>query len=173
MPVEKKTGDPVKSGTRITRGTFKIRAERVGGDSTLGQMIHIMEKALGKRTVLEGRTDRILQCFVPSILVLAIGTGLACRLLGLSLEDAVIRAVTVMVISCPCALGIAIPLARVAGISVAGRKGVLVRDFSAFERSEQVDTFVFDKTGTITQGEWMLLDIVALESFDTEHGGSL
>ena len=169
LPVEKKNGDPVKSGTRITRGTFKIRAERVGGDSTLGQMIHIMEKALGKRTVLEGRTERILQWFVPLILVLAIGTGLTCRLLGFSLESAMIRAVTVMVISCPCALGIAIPLARVAGISVAGRKGILVRDFSAFERSEQVDTFVFDKTGTITQGEWMLLEIVPLESFDKEY----
>jgi heavy metal translocating P-type ATPase len=165
VPITRKPGDRLKSGTKVIRGAFKAKAEGVGEDSILGQMIGIMEKALGQKTPLEGRTDRILQWFVPAILTLALGTGLVCRYLGLSLEQSIIRAVTVMVISCPCALGVAIPLARVAGISVAGRMGILVRDFSAFEQARRVDSFVFDKTGTITQGQWELNKIVPFNQF--------
>ena len=132
----------------------------MGDDSTLGQMIQIVEQALGQKTPLEGRTDRILTWFVPLIITLAIGTGLIGYFLGLPSDQAIIRAVTVMVISCPCALGVAIPLARVAGISVAGRIGILVRDFSAFEQAQRVDTFVFDKTGTMTSGQWQLREII-------------
>ena len=165
VPVARKPGDRLKSGTKVIRGAFKAKAEGVGEDSILGQMIGIMEKALEQKTPLEGRTDRILQWFVPAILTLALGTGLVCRYLGLSLEQSMVRAVTVMVISCPCALGVAIPLARVAGISVAGRLGILVRDFSAFEKALRVDSFVFDKTGTITQGQWELIKIVTFNQF--------
>ena len=158
-PLRIKPGDRVKMGTRIVEGNIKIRAEEVGDDALLGQMIQIMEIALSQKTPLEGRADRLLRWFVPIILVLALGTGLAGVLLGLSPPAALIRSVTVLVIACPCALGIAIPLARVAGISLAGRKGILVRDFSAFDQAEKVDTFVFDKTGTMTQGHWQLLKI--------------
>jgi heavy metal translocating P-type ATPase len=165
VPVARKPGDRLKSGTKVIRGAFKAKAEGVGEDSILGQMIGIMEKALEQKTPLEGRTDRILIWFVPAILTLALGTGLVCRYLGLSLEQSMVRAVTVMVISCPCALGVAIPLARVAGISVAGRLGILVRDFSAFEKALRVDSFVFDKTGTITQGQWELIKIVTFNQF--------
>jgi len=126
-------------------------------------MIMIMERALGKRTPLEGKTDRALQWFVPLILFLAAATALVCLLSGLTMEKAVIRAVTIMVIACPCTLGVAIPLARVAGISVAGRKGILVRDFSSFERAGRVNAFVFDKTGTVTTGKWALRKIVPFE----------
>jgi heavy metal translocating P-type ATPase len=157
VPVGKKPGDRVKSGVKVIQGVFTITAEAVGDESTLGQMIGIMERALGEKTPLEGKTDVILRWFVPVILALAAGTGGVCLLLGLGANEAVIRAVTVMVISCPCALGIAVPLARVAGIAIAGRRGILVRDFSAFEQAGEVDTFVFDKTGTITTGLWTLL----------------
>jgi heavy metal translocating P-type ATPase len=165
VPIARKPGDRLKSGTRVIRGTFRAKAEGLGEDSILGQMIVIMEKALGQKTPLEGRTDRILQWFVPAILTLALGTGLVCRYLDLSLEQSLVRAVTVMVISCPCALGVAIPLARVAGISVAGRMGILVRDFSAFEQARRVNSFVFDKTGTITRGQWELLKIETFNQF--------
>ncbi|MEE8541236.1 MAG: cation-translocating P-type ATPase [Desulfobacterales bacterium] len=158
-PLRIKPGDRVKMGTRIVEGNIKIRAEEVGVDALLGQMIQIMEIALSQKTPLEGRADRLLRWFVPIILVLALGTGLVGVLLGLPPPEALIRSVTVLVIACPCALGIAIPLARVAGISLAGRKGILVRDFSAFDQAEKVDTFVFDKTGTMTQGHWQLLKI--------------
>jgi P-type Cu+ transporter len=167
VPVEKKPGGDVKSGTKVTQGAFNVRADKIGEDATLGQMIRIMERALGTRTPFEGKTDRILQWFVPSILALAIGTGAVCLMSGVSVENSFIRAVTVMVISCPCALGVAIPLARVAGISVAGKKGVLVRDFFSFEKAQEITAFVFDKTGTITRGDWRLIDVRSPEAVET------
>jgi len=162
LPVDKKPGDPLRSGTRVIKGILWFKAEKTGDDSTLGQMMTIIEKTLLTKTPLEGRTDVILQWFVPAIILLAAGTALVCRLNGLSIEAAMLRAVTVLVISCPCALGIAIPLARVAGISLAGKKGILVRDFSAFERAARIDAFVFDKTGTITEGKWNLKKVVPI-----------
>ena len=155
-PIAKKTGDRIKSGAKICQGTFTVRAERVGDDSILGRMVTVMEEALGRKTAMEGQTDRILRWFVPAVLSLAITTGISWCFAGLPKEAAVIRAVTVMVISCPCALGVAIPLARVAGISIAGKKGLLVRDFSAFEQADRIDSVVFDKTGTLTKGTWIL-----------------
>jgi cation transport ATPase len=133
LPITKKPGDFIRSGARVQQGSFKIKAAKVGNDSTLGQMMQIIEKTLLTKMPVEGKTDVILQWFVPVILVLAAATGVTCRFMGLSLETSILRAVTVMVISCPCALGIAIPLARVAGISIAGQKGILVRNFTAFE----------------------------------------
>jgi len=159
LPVQVRTGDRVRSGARVVAGTLQVKADGVGKHSTLGQMIDIMQRALGEKSPLEGRTDRVLQWFVPTIVALAVGTGIVCKLTGLTTAAAIIRAVTVMVISCPCALGVAIPLARVAGISLAGRKGILVRSFACFERTPGLDSLVFDKTGTMTSGRWELLDI--------------
>jgi heavy metal translocating P-type ATPase len=160
FPVNKKPGDRVKSGSKVIQGMFRVKAEAVGEQSTVGQMITIMEAALGKRTPFEGKTERALQWFVPIIVTLAIGTCLVCLLSGLAADKAIIRAVTVLVIACPCTLGIAIPMARVAGISLAGRKGILVRDFSSFEQANKVDAFVLDKTGTVTKGQWSLLEVI-------------
>jgi heavy metal translocating P-type ATPase len=162
LPIGKKTGDAIKSGSRVIQGIFTIRAEGVGEASLVGQMITIMEQALGKKTPFEGKAERALQWFVPIVLTLAAGTGLFCLLVGLTVQEALIRAVTVTVISCPCTLGIAIPMARVAGISLAGRQGILVRDFTSFEQPGRVDFFVLDKTGTVTKGHWSLLRIVPL-----------
>ena len=173
LPIGKKSGDSLRSGTRVTRGPLYYKAEQTGDNSTLGQMMNIIEKTLLAKTPLEGRTDVILQWFVPAILILAAGTALVCRFNGLSTGEAILRAVTVMVISCPCALGIAIPLARVAGISIAGRKGILVRDFSAFERADKVDTFVFDKTGTITEGKWNLKEVIPISEITANQALAL
>ena len=162
LPVEKKGGDRIKSGTRVIQGNFTIKAERIGAHSIVGQMITIMEQALGKKTPFEGKAERALQWFVPVVLTLAAGTGLVCLLLGLPLQESLVRAITVTVISCPCTLGIAIPMARVAGISLAGRKGILVRDFVSFEQAGRVDSFVLDKTGTVTEGQWSLLSVVPI-----------
>ncbi|MBW2412204.1 MAG: cation-translocating P-type ATPase, partial [Deltaproteobacteria bacterium] len=115
----------------------------------------------------------ILQWFVPAIIALAAGTAIVGRMTGLTTEVSILRAVTVMVISCPCALGIAIPLARVAGISIAGKKGILVRNFKAFEQADKVNGFVFDKTGTITAGRWDLLEIIALDELGTDEALAL
>lgn len=162
VPVSKKPGDFIRSGTRVQQGEFKVNAEKVGHDATLGQMMQIIEKTLLTKLPIEGKTDVILQWFVPVILMLAAATGLICSLSGITVEASILRAVTVMVISCPCALGIAIPLARVAGISIAGKKGILVRDFAAFDVAQGVSVFIFDKTGTVTHGNWTLQEIVTL-----------
>ncbi len=173
LPISKKAGDTLRSGTRVLQGTFKVCAQKVGENSTLGQMIAIIEKTLMAKTPLEGKTDVILQWFVPVIIALAVATALGCLLAGIAMEQAILRAVTVLVISCPCALGIAIPLARVAGISIAGKKGILVRDFKAFEQAAKITAFVFDKTGTITAGSWKLLDIIGREPLGPDRALAL
>ncbi len=155
-PVRVGTGDPVKSGARVIDGRVTARVEKVGNDTVLGQMIAIMTRSLEQKSAFEGRTDRMLRWFVPIIIVLAGGTGAYCAMVGLSINQAVVRAVTVMVISCPCALGVAIPMARLAGISLAARRGILVREIESFERADAIDSVVFDKTGTLTHGRWRL-----------------
>jgi heavy metal translocating P-type ATPase len=165
-PVPVKVGDPVKSGTRVIDGRIVARAETIGEDTILGRMIAIMARSLEQKSAYEGRTDRMLRWFVPIILTLAGTTGLFCFLNGGTINQAMVRAVTVMVISCPCALGVAIPMARLAGISLAGRRGILVREIEAFERADAVDTVVFDKTGTLTHGRWQLVGIVCQPGYD-------
>ncbi|MGD9055014.1 MAG: heavy metal translocating P-type ATPase [Desulfobacterales bacterium] len=169
VPVVKKPGDFIRSGTRVQQGELKAVAEKVGTDATFGQMMQVIEKTLLTKLPIEGKTDVILQWFVPIILLLAAVTAIICAVSGVSLEDSILRAVTVMVISCPCALGIAIPLARVAGISIAGKKGILVRDFAAFDIAKRVSAFIFDKTGTITHGNWTLQEIMVLDSHDKDQ----
>jgi heavy metal translocating P-type ATPase len=168
LPVSVKIGDAVMSGSKMLSGRLSINASAVGSDSTLGQMIRLMEKAIGSKIPLESRTDRILRWFVPGIVLAAIAAGFGCFVAGRSPEESLIRAITVLVISCPCALGIAIPLARVAGISLAAGNGLLVRDFSAFEQADRITTVVFDKTGTLTTGSWALQEIICLGTYEEE-----
>jgi heavy metal translocating P-type ATPase len=159
-PLGKTAGGQLKSGTKVLFGTLIVKAERVGKDSLLHQMLQVIEKALREKPPAEDRTDHLLRWFVPVVLTLALGTGVGGFLSGLSTEASVLRMLTVMVISCPCALGIAVPLTRMAAVSLAWRNGVLVRDFSAFERLRKVNAFVLDKTGTITTGKWTLRETI-------------
>lgn len=149
-------GDPLDSGSRLIEGDVTVTAERVGEEALVGQMIAIIESGLSRRTPLESRTDRWLAWFVPVMAGLAAVTVIGSHGMGLVWEDAFVRGLTVLVVACPCALGIAIPLARIAGMSGAGRMGILVRDFEAFERVNQIDNVVVDKTGTLTYGRWSL-----------------
>jgi heavy metal translocating P-type ATPase len=162
-PVVKGTGDLVSGGSRVIEGDITVKATAVGRESMLGQLGAIMEEALEKKSGIEDLTDRVLRFFVPCVILLALATGALCLVLGLGVGESWTRAITVMVISCPCALGVAIPLARVAGISLAGRAGVLVHDFSAFERIREIRSYIFDKTGTLTKGTWELLEVRPLE----------
>jgi len=167
-PLAKIEGDRLVSGTQVIEGDFCVRAETVGPASTLGQMLAIMDAALQRKTVVEGRTDRILRVFVPLMVGLAVATLLVLLLQGAAFEQAFIRGLTVLVISCPCALGLAVPLARVAGVSLAARRGILVQDFSAFDRAERIDTVVFDKTGTLTLGRWRLQSVLPLAALNEQ-----
>ena len=167
-PIAKGPGDRIYSGSRIMGEPLAVRAETTVADSTLGQMIGLLETALARKTHMEDRTDRWLRIFVPLVVGAAAATGLVARGLGLAMEEALVRAVTVLVITCPCALGIAIPLARVAGIGLAGRHGILVRDAAVFDRAAAIDTVLFDKTGTITGGCWEILTVEAFAPFTPE-----
>ncbi|RJQ78105.1 MAG: cadmium-translocating P-type ATPase [Desulfobacteraceae bacterium] len=159
-PAAVKEGDAAVSGSRVVEGDLWVRAEQVGTDALLGEMIAVVQQSLAQKTPLESRTDRLLAIFVPAIAAMAAVTGLVGFAAGLTPDQALVRAVTVLVIACPCALGIAIPLARVAGVAGAGRRGILIRDFQAFEQATRFDTVVFDKTGTVTHGAWTVESIV-------------
>lgn len=159
QPREKGRGDVLLSGTRVIDGDFRVVAERVGAEGTLGQMVSLIEQTLSQKTPVENLSERYLRWFVPMIIGLAAMTAVICWYSGATAGAAMIRAVSVLVVSCPCALGVAIPLARVAGISIAAARGILVRSFSAFEKSTALHTVVFDKTGTVTEGNWMLTEI--------------
>jgi heavy metal translocating P-type ATPase len=169
QPVTKKPGERIRCGTRVKGGTIRVKTEGVGNDSLLGQMIQIMERALGQKAPIEGSTDRILKWFVPIVIILAFSTGIVSMVSGLSQAESMMRSIAVLVIACPCALGIAIPLARVAGVSLAGKKGILVRNFSAFAQANNVSAFVFDKTGTVTEGKWALQEIVVFSDFTKDQ----
>jgi len=157
-------GDPITSGTFLLKGDVTVRTQRVGRDAMIGQMIAVIEAGLARRTPLESRSDRWLALFVPLMVGMAAATAVIAHGLGLTWEQAFVRGLTVLVMACPCALGIAVPLARIAGMSRAGRMGILVRDFEAFERSRLIDSVVFDKTGTLTHGRW------SLERVDVDNG---
>lgn len=149
-------GHLLTSGSRLIKGDVIVWAQRVGAQALVGQMIAVIEAGLYRRTPLESRTDRWLALFIPVMAILATATILTGHGLGLAWEEAFVRGLTVLVVACPCALGIAIPLARIAGMSAAGRMGVLVRDFEAFERVHRINSMVMDKTGTLTHGQWSL-----------------
>jgi heavy metal translocating P-type ATPase len=165
VPVRKEKRMRLRSGSRVVQGWFNVEAEAVGRNSALGQMIDIVEKVLKEKGPVEGKVEAAVRWLVPLFLALSLGTGLVCAMMGKGFEEAFIRALTVLVISCPCAVGIAVPLARVAGISMAGRQGILLRNFNAFEKTRRLCAIVFDKTGTLTQGAWVLKRIFTVGAF--------
>jgi heavy metal translocating P-type ATPase len=173
VPRVKRPGDRIRSGSRVHRGDFTVCADKVGAESTLGQMVAVVGNTLRTKTPGEIWTEKLLRGFVPAIVLLAAATGAVAGLAGAGADAAVLRSLTVLVIACPCALGIAVPLTRVAGVALAAGRGMLVRSFSAFERAPQIDTLVLDKTGTVTEGAWRLAGILPLGGFSAERALAL
>jgi len=160
-PVRKAVGDEIMAGALVLEGRLKMQAMRTGTDSSLGQMIAMTQEALAAKVPVELMADRITKWFVPAILFLAAATALALLFSHFPKDEALLRAVTVLVITCPCALGIAVPLAKVAAIATARSNGVLIRDSAALARVKDLTALMFDKTGTITEGNFSLREIVA------------
>ncbi len=158
--------DLVKSGTKIVSGSIKVKADHVGDESVFGKMKTIMENSLSSKTRQAARFEGLLKMFVPAVLILSLLTYLYGVFRGLSSYESIDRALSVMVISCPCALGVAIPLALVAGVSIAGKQGILVKSLEAFEKVTGLNDVVFDKTGTLTTGRLECLGIQAVASLD-------
>jgi heavy metal translocating P-type ATPase len=162
-PVTRTTGEEAMAGSLLLEGSVCFQATRVGAESTLGQILTLLQQALQRKIPVELLADRITRRLVPGVLALAAATALFLWGRGIAADDALLRAVTVLVITCPCALGIAIPLARVAAIGVGRKLGMVIRDAGALEKLTNIDVMVFDKTGTLTEGNFALRAVLASE----------
>ena len=160
VPVEKEPGDTVAAATINTEGYFRFRADKVGEDTALQQVIRMVEEAGGSKAPIARMADKIAGVFVPVVMAIAVLTFATWMVLGKTLEFSLTAAISVLVISCPCALGLATPVAIMVGTGSGARMGVLFKNGSALERAHNVDTVVLDKTGTLTMGRPAVTDIL-------------
>ncbi|HJL20131.1 MAG TPA: heavy metal translocating P-type ATPase [Sandaracinaceae bacterium LLY-WYZ-13_1] len=166
-PVARGEGDEVVGGTLNGRTAFEMEVTRVGEDTALSRIVRLVEQAQGSKAPAQRLADRVSAVFVPTVIVVALATfGVWHLALGAPLEQALLTAVSVLVIACPCALGLATPTAIMVGTGLAARRGVLVRDAAALELAHDVDTLVVDKTGTLTEGRPRVAETVALDDTD-------
>ncbi|MEH6352091.1 heavy metal translocating P-type ATPase [Pseudomonas sp. 3JA] len=163
LPVPKQPGDKVTGGAINGEGRLLVRTLALGTETVLARIIRLVEDAQAAKAPIQKLVDKVSQVFVPVVLVLALATLIGWWLYGAPLETALINAVAVLVIACPCALGLATPTAIMAGTGVAARHGILIKDAEALERAHEVNTVVFDKTGTLTSGTPRIAHLTALE----------
>ncbi|NJD18535.1 MAG: copper-translocating P-type ATPase [Gemmatimonadetes bacterium] len=162
MPVEKGPGDEVTGATLNREGALRFRATRVGAQTALAQIIRLVQEAQGSKAPIQRLADRVAAVFVPVVIAVALATFVVWWLaLDAGFTPALIRMVAVLVIACPCALGLATPTAVMVGTGMGARMGVLFRSSAALERAPALDVVVLDKTGTVTRGEPAVLDVVA------------
>ncbi len=159
LPVHKEAGHKLTGGSINGEGRVVLQVTAVGGNTVLSHIIRLVEDAQAAKAPIQRLVDQVSAVFVPVVLVLALLTLLAWWLTGQPFETAVIHAVAVLVIACPCALGLATPAAIMAGTGVAAQHGILIKDAQALERAHQVDVVAFDKTGTLTLGQPRLLEL--------------
>jgi Cu+-exporting ATPase len=169
MPVEKRTGDRVTGGTRNGDGTLIVEARRLGHESALQQMVRLVLEAQGSKAGVQRLADRISSVFVPVVLGIAAVTLAGWGLATGDWSRAILNAAAVLIIACPCALGLATPMAVAVATSRGARAGLFVREASAFERMDRVDTIVLDKTGTLTEGRPSVVDVAALGGWDRDR----
>ncbi|WP_448117984.1 heavy metal translocating P-type ATPase [Pseudomonas serbica] len=163
LPVPKQPGDKVTGGAINGEGRLLVRTQALGAETVLARIIRLVEDAQAAKAPIQKLVDRVSQVFVPVVLLLALATLIGWWLYGAPLETAVINAVAVLVIACPCALGLATPTAIMAGTGVAARYGILIKDAQALERAHEVSAVVFDKTGTLTSGTPRIAHLSALD----------
>lgn len=161
IPVEKTVGDNVFSGTINKNGYLKMKATKVGDSTTLSQIIKLVEEASNSKAPISKIADKVSSVFVPVVIVIAILTVAIWLIVGQSFEFALTMGIAVLVISCPCALGLATPVAIMVGTGKGAENGILIKSAESLERLHLVDTVVFDKTGTITEGKPKVTDIVS------------
>jgi Cu+-exporting ATPase len=165
VPVEKAAGDGVTGGTINGSGSFLFRAERVGSETVLARIVHMVAEAQRSRAPIQALADRVAGYFVPAVLGIAALTSVLWFVFGPEprLAHAIVNAVAVLIIACPCALGLATPMSIMVGIGRGAQAGVLIRNAEAIERLEKVTTVVVDKTGTLTEGKPRLVGVHLLE----------
>ncbi|WP_223529695.1 heavy metal translocating P-type ATPase [Pseudomonas sp. BF-B-26] len=152
LPVPKQPGDKVTGGAINGEGRLLVRTLALGAETVLARIIRLVEDAQAAKAPIQKLVDKVSQVFVPTVLLIALATLIGWWLYGAPMETALINAVAVLVIACPCALGLATPTAIMAGTGVAARHGILIKDAEALERAHEVSAVVFDKTGTLTSG---------------------
>ncbi|MCX6789342.1 MAG: heavy metal translocating P-type ATPase [Candidatus Gribaldobacteria bacterium] len=162
MPQEKKPGDKVIGGTTNKNGAFKFQAEKLGEDTMLSQIIKIVEEAMGSKAPIQLLADKVSFYFTPVVLLIALISLVVWLLLGQSLAFALTTFVAVLVIACPCVLGLATPTAVMVGTGLGAANGILIKSARALETARKVNVVVFDKTGTLTKGEPTVTDIISL-----------
>lgn len=170
VPVEKRVGDVVFGGSVNASGSISIEATKVGSATAIAQIIRLVQQAQGSRAPVQRLADTVAAYFVPGVLAIAAVTFLAWWRFGPepSLDTAMLNAIAVLIIACPCALGLATPTAVMVGAGVGARHGILVRGAEALERAQRLDMVVFDKTGTLTQGTPQVTDVLAREVSEDE-----
>ncbi len=166
LPVHKTPGQHVRGGTLNGEGSIQVRVSAVGASSLLSQIIRLVEDAQAAKAPIQRLVDQIAAVFVPVVLGIALITGLAWGWVGAGFEAALIHSVAVMVIACPCALGLATPAAIMAGTGVAAKSGILIRDAQALELAHRAGIVAFDKTGTLTMGQPRLIELIPLADRD-------
>ena len=172
LPVEKVPGDAVTSATVTSSGYLELRATRVGGDTTLSQIIRLMEEAASSKAPISRLADRISGIFVPAVMAISLTAALLWAFVGgMDVRFCLSIAIAVLVISCPCALGLATPVAIMVGTGKGAENGILIKSAEALETLHSIDTVVLDKTGTLTQGKPVVTDI--LPGDETDEAGLL
>ncbi len=169
IPAEKRPGDRVVAATVNGSGFFKFRADKVGRDTTLAQIIRLMEDAGSSKAPIARLADRVSGVFVPIVITIAIVAAVVWLLLGKPFEFALSVGISVLVISCPCALGLATPVAIMVGTGRGAADGILIKSGEALETAQSVKTVVLDKTGTITEGRPRVTDLLPADGVSREE----
>jgi Cu+-exporting ATPase len=169
LPVAKGPGDALTGGAVNGDGRMVVEVRAVGAESVLARIIRLVEDAQAAKAPIQRLVDKVAAVFVPVVLVIALGTLAGWLVVGAGIETALVHAVAVLVIACPCALGLATPVAVMAGTGVAARHGILVKDARALEVAHRVDTVAFDKTGTLTVGRPVLTALVPVAGVQTSE----
>jgi Cu+-exporting ATPase len=171
MPIEKSSGDKVTGGTLNISGSFVMRAERVGSETTLAQIVKLVSEAQRSRAPMQRLADKVAAIFVPAVVAAALLTFLVWALIGPEprLAHALVNAVAVLIIACPCALGLATPMSIMVAVGKGAGAGVLIRNAEALEKLAAVDTLVVDKTGTLTEGKPSVAKIMPMRTAMTEN----
>lgn len=166
LAVTKKAGDKVIGATMNKLGTFLFRAENIGKKTVLAQIINLVKQAQGSKPPIARLADKISAIFVPTVMIIAVITALVWYNFGPAPSFVLVTAMTVLIIACPCALGLAAPISVIVGIGKAAEKNILIRNATALQQATQLTTIVLDKTGTITQGQPRVTQIIPLNNFE-------
>lgn len=168
IPVEKTVGNEVAAGTINKNGFIKFKATKVGKETTVAKIVELVETAAATKAPMARLADKVSEIFVPTVIIVALITAVVWLLIGQTFEFALSMAISVLVISCPCALGLATPVAIMVGTGRAAQSGILIKSAAALENTQAVTTVVLDKTGTITEGKPVVTDVLSLKGM-AEH----